>query len=300
MSAGSASITVCQVPTSASPSKISSACVAEGADEGRVELRAAAPLGDRPGRGRRRRCGGRPRRTPRAGRSATRRERRRRRAHPASPCRPTARRSTPTRRRPSSGRSSRSASWRASAACWASMSSTSRRPETANSMPVRSRCSGESAGAEQAHHAQRLAGRARLVVELGRLQGDVVAEPLRLLVGVGVAADVHQQRAVVDGRPSLVVEADPLGDPQRDQALPQDVLHRLAEAQVDPQRQRGHDLGEPNRRALRPRHHQLDVTGGQRALNPREPITPNPGDKRSTRRLPLGSRQSHARCRLAQ
>ena len=39
-----------------------------------------------------------------------------------------------------------------------------------------------------------------LVVVLGRLQRDVVAEPLRLLVRVGVAADVDEQRRVVDGR----------------------------------------------------------------------------------------------------
>ena len=63
--------------------------------------------------------------------------------------------------------------------------------------------------------------------------------------------DVHEQRAVVHGRPGLVIEPDQLGDPKGDQALAQDVLHRLAEAEIDAQRQRGHDLGEPNRRTRR-------------------------------------------------
>jgi hypothetical protein len=35
----------------------------------------------------------------------------------------------------------------------------------------------------------------------------------------------------------------PVRQPQRDQALAQHVLHRLAEAQVDPQRQGGDHLG---------------------------------------------------------
>ena len=87
----------------------------------------------------------------------------------------------------------------------------------------------------------------RLVVVLRRLQRDVVAEPLRLLVRVGVAADVDEERGVVDGRPVVVVEADALGEPQRDEALPQHVLHRLTEAEVDAERERGDELGQPNR-----------------------------------------------------
>ena len=39
-----------------------------------------------------------------------------------------------------------------------------------------------------------------LVVVLAGLQGDVVAEPLGLLVGIGVAADVDEQGRVVDDR----------------------------------------------------------------------------------------------------
>ena len=55
---------------------------------------------------------------------------------------------------------------------------------------------------------------------LRRLERDVVAEPLRLLVGVGVAADAEQQRRVVDGRARVLVQPEPLGETQRDQALP--------------------------------------------------------------------------------
>ena len=59
-----------------------------------------------------------------------------------------------------------------------------------------------------------------LVVVLDRLQSDVVAEPLGLLVGVGVAADVDEQGGVVDDGALLLVQPDCLGQPQRDQALP--------------------------------------------------------------------------------
>src|SRR5437016_2930949 len=50
---------------------------------------------------------------------------------------------------------------------------------------------------------------AELVVVLRGLEGDVVTEPLRLLVGVGVAADVDEQRGVVDDRSLRLVKADP-------------------------------------------------------------------------------------------
>ena len=87
----------------------------------------------------------------------------------------------------------------------------------------------------------------RIVLVLARLQRDVVAEPLRLLVRVGVAADVDQQRRVVDDRRAALVEPEPSASRRRDQALPQHVLHRLAEAEVDAERQRGHELGQPQR-----------------------------------------------------
>ena len=67
-----------------------------------------------------------------------------------------------------------------------------------------------------------------------------------LLVCVGVAADVHEQGGVVDGAAFAIVEADSIGDAQGDDALAEDVLHRLPEAEVDAQRQRRDELGEPH------------------------------------------------------
>ena len=97
-------------------------------------------------------------------------------------------------------------------------------------------------GAELPHSRRRHPQAPRVVVVLARLEGDVVAEPLGLLVGVRVAADIDEKSGVVDDRPLLLVEAETLGEPQRDQALPQHVLHRLPEAEVDAERERGNEL----------------------------------------------------------
>ena len=86
----------------------------------------------------------------------------------------------------------------------------------------------------RADHEHRGDARAAVEVVLDRLQGDVVAEPLGLLVRIGVTADVDQQRRVVDGRAFLVVEPDPLGEAKCDQALAQDVLHRLPKPRSTP------------------------------------------------------------------
>ena len=93
-----------------------------------------------------------------------------------------------------------------------------------------------------------------VVVVLPRLQGDVVAEPLGLLMGVGMAAHVDQQRRVVHDRPLARVEPCPLGQAQRDQALAQDMLHGLPEAEVDSERERRDELRQPDVRAIRPAH----------------------------------------------
>ena len=90
---------------------------------------------------------------------------------------------------------------------------------------------------------------AELVVVLGRLQCDVVAEPLRLLVGVDMAADVDEQSGVVHRCALLLVQPDALRQSESDQALPQDVLHRLTEAQIDAERERGDELREADLRA---------------------------------------------------
>ena len=99
-------------------------------------------------------------------------------------------------------------------------------------------------------HAGRNDADAGVVLVLDRFERDVVAEPLGLLVRVGVAADPDQQCGVVDDSAGLLVQADPLGQPQGDQALAQDVLHRLAEAEVDAQRERCDQLGQANRLAV--------------------------------------------------
>ena len=50
-----------------------------------------------------------------------------------------------------------------------------------------------------------------------------------------MTTDVDEQPRVVDDEALVVVEADALSEPQRDQALAQHVLHRLVEAEIDPE-----------------------------------------------------------------
>ena len=103
---------------------------------------------------------------------------------------------------------------------------------------------GRVARPDEPHAGHDAAQTAAVVVVLGGLEGDVVAEPFGLLVRVGVTADVHQQRGVVQRRPLLVVETQPVGEPEGDDALPQDVFHRLAEAEIHAERQGGDQLRE--------------------------------------------------------
>ena len=102
--------------------------------------------------------------------------------------------------------------------------------------------------AEQPQHPGHLGQLAGRLSVFQRLERDVVAEPLGLLVGIGVTADVDQQRAVVGGRPRVIPGAGELTQARRDAALAQDVFHRLAEPQVDPQRQCGEQLRQPGTR----------------------------------------------------
>ncbi|MGE5597624.1 MAG: class I SAM-dependent methyltransferase, partial [Hyphomicrobiales bacterium] len=102
-----------------------------------------------------------------------------------------------------------------------------------------------------APHPQHLRAQAAQPVDvLVRLQPQVVAEPLRLFVRVGVAAHVHEQRRVVHDRPLFAIEPQPLGQAQPDEALAQHVLHRLPEAEVDAERQRAQKFGEPHPRPV--------------------------------------------------
>ena len=136
------------------------------------------------------------------------RDRRRPRARPASPCRPTARRRAPSASSTASGSPS---SRRRAPAPSPRGGRSSRRPRggprRANSSPIRKRCSGGLPGAEEPQPGDAARTLRSSWSYLRRLQRDVVAEPLRLLVGVGVAADVDQQRRVVDGDALLLVEA---------------------------------------------------------------------------------------------
>ena len=75
---------------------------------------------------------------------------------------------------------------------------------------------------------------------------DVVAEPLDLFVRVGVATDLDEQRRVIRRDAGAIIDACQLTHPCRDPALAEDMLHRLAETQVDAQRQRREQLSQPN------------------------------------------------------
>ena len=101
-------------------------------------------------------------------------------------------------------------------------------------------------GAEHPQHAGDLIELALRVRVLGRLERDVVTEPLHLFVGIGVAANVDQQGAVVRGGSGLVIDSEQVTQAHRDPALAQHVFHRLAEPEVDPQRERREYLGQPH------------------------------------------------------
>ena len=74
------------------------------------------------------------------------------------------------------------------------------------------------------------------------LEGEIVAEPLRLLVGVDVTSHPREERGVVDRHALRLVQADALAQAHRDQALAEDVLHRLPQPEVGTQRQDGEEF----------------------------------------------------------
>ena len=125
------------------------------------------------------------------------------------PCRPSARRTRRGRRaRPRRGRAPRPATGPARRA-----GRSSRRPPCGRTPRSRGR-PGPGAAAYRPSPSSRSMASTSATLNgsasvLGRLQRDVVAEPVRLLVRVGVAADVHQQRRVVDRRPGLPRRARP-------------------------------------------------------------------------------------------
>ena len=78
-------------------------------------------------------------------------------------------------------------------------------------------------------------------------------------MGVGVAADVDEQGRVVDDRPLLLVQADTLRQAQGNDALAENVLHRLPEAQIDSQRHGGDQLGQTHSSISAPGSHRRDA-----------------------------------------
>ena len=78
---------------------------------------------------------------------------------------------------------------------------------------------------------------------------DVIAEPLRLLVGVRVAADPRQQTRLVHDTSIHIAQPQPFTQPQRDQAGTDHVLHRLTEPEIGSQRQERHQLSATDARA---------------------------------------------------
>src|SRR6266436_4628570 len=79
-------------------------------------------------------------------------------------------------------------------------------------------------------------------------KSDIVAEPLGLFVRIRMAADINKQCGVIHRDSVLLAQSVALSQSQRDDALPQNVLHGLTEAQVDTQRQRGDQLSQPDPR----------------------------------------------------
>ena len=127
-------------------------------------------------------------------------------------------------------------------------------------------------GADPAHDAERLEQRRRAVVrgadvprehaqylgQLARIDGrevapqrQLVAEQRREHVRVRVAADVAQQRLVVDLRKLRIVEAERFTEPHADGARPQCERHRLPHREIGRERQRRDHLGQPDGSALR-------------------------------------------------
>ena len=58
-----------------------------------------------------------------------------------------------------------------------------------------------------------------------------------------MAADPGEQSRVVEDRALGLIESEPLAQAQRDEALPDHVLHRLAEPEIGAQGQGGDELG---------------------------------------------------------
>ena len=118
------------------------------------------------------------------------------------------------------------------------------------------------------------------------LQFEIVAEPFRLLVGIDVTPDPRQQCRVVHDDAVRHVDTHPIGQPNRDQALAQHVLHRQTHAKIRSERQRGQQLRQPHPLASGQRTHEVNIfplTGADGILAGASPI---PARRRRTRCRP--------------
>jgi hypothetical protein len=88
------------------------------------------------------------------------------------------------------------------------------------------------------------------------LDADVVSEPHRLLVRIGVAVHAVEQTRVVRRDPVVDCGANAIRQAQRQPRAPDRVLHRQPAAEVGGERQRSHQLGDPDTRGVlhRPLH----------------------------------------------
>jgi hypothetical protein len=116
-------------------------------------------------------------------------------------------------------------------------------------------------GSDLAHRGDGAADAAWLVLVSARLERDVVAEPLGLLVRVGMTPDIDEQGRVVDDRALVLAQADALAEAQRDEGLAQHVLHRLAEAEVDAERQGRDELRQADVGAVGLGSHAASLSG---------------------------------------
>ncbi len=90
----------------------------------------------------------------------------------------------------------------------------------ADAEPVQGRVALASEHAHRRHGAPRAVD---VVFVSARLEREVVAEPLRLFVRVGVTPDRNQKRRVIHDDLCSVVELELVGDPERYQRLAQNV-----------------------------------------------------------------------------
>lgn len=97
-------------------------------------------------------------------------------------------------------------------------------------------------------------GSSHVVAVAVPLQRDVISEPLRLFIGIRVAAHPGQKPREIGDFALSLIEGEELGHPQRDQSLPQNVLHRLPQPKIRAERDRGDEFGEADSRRIGSAH----------------------------------------------